>query len=180
MANIRRGSFRGRSSQRRRTGWEDGPGRDTVQTAITASANAIATSALVSLEDGLTVARLRGRLEMWLSAADAVNSGFSGAFGIGIATSDAISVGATAVPTPITEQDWDGWLFWQSFGLFAPIGALTASTSLDGTQLRMDVDSKAMRKFDENMALYAVVEVGEVASATLQWRFDSRLLLFLP
>ena len=47
------------------------------------------------------------------------------------------------------------------------------------SSLRLEVDSKAMRKFPVEMALYAVVEIVEVGTATINFHFDSRVLFKL-
>ena len=175
-----RGVTRARLPQRRGRAWEEAVGRNGVQTPISATGSVIATSVVAALSDGLTIARIRGRLDMWLSAADAVSSGFSGAVGIGVVSSAAATAGAASVPTPLTEQAWDGWMWWQSFGLFAPIAALSSSTPLDGSQLHVEIDTKAMRKIAIDESLVAVIEVVEVTTAVLQWRIDSRMLVLLP
>ena len=51
---------------------------------------------------------------MFLSAATSALDGFNGAFGIGLVTRQALAVGVSAVPTPLDEEDWDGWLYQPS------------------------------------------------------------------
>jgi len=46
--------------------------------------------------------------------------------------------------------------------------------------LRIDLDSKAMRKWLENMALFAMIEVTEVGTVTLGWSLNTRVLVKLP
>ncbi len=128
-----RGVYRGRQSPRRSVGWDFGPGGAAAQTQISATGSVIATSVANVLEDGLTLVRLRGRFHAYLSTASGAQTGFTGAFGIAVVTAAAAAAGAASVPTPITEQDWDGWLYWQSIGIFSAIGPLTgAATELAG------------------------------------------------
>ena len=185
---ISRGLRRGRTtrSSRRRTSWEVGPG-GTTPTVITASGNAFLGSAVTPLADGLTVARIRGQLMLYLSTATTILDGFAGAFGIGKTTTQAVTAGAGSVPTPIDEQDWDGWLFHQYFALKAPVVVGGGGVQTTGGEilavsaaLRMDVDTKAMRKLNQEDAIYAMIQVTEVGTAQMNVAFDSRMLVFLP
>jgi len=146
-------------------------------TALSATANQFVGSAINPLTDGLTVVRLRGRFSIYLTLATAVGDGFQGAFGIGLATAAAVAVGATAVPTPITEQQWDGWLYWTPISVH---GAVVSSTAL-GNETKMDfeVDTKAMRKLTTEDALYSMIQVTEIGTATAEVFFDSRVLIKL-
>ena len=182
-----RGSFRGRSPvrQRRRTGWTVGPGGAT-EANITASSVTILGSGIVTTLDGHTIARIRGEFMAYLISATAVNDGFGCALGIGLVTEDAFDVGATAVPDPLTEMEWDGWMYHRLFAIRAP-GVIVGAASEDAdnvmattSAIRFEVDTKAMRKFEERMALIAVLEVVENGTAVMQVNFNSRMLLFLP
>jgi len=168
-------------SQRRKTGWGLGPGQSAVTT-ITATGSTILGAGSVSTADGQTVVRLRGELLLWLSLAAAAVDGFSGAFGIGIVQNPAFTAGIASVPTPVTEAADENWLYHRFFAcktaeLFAT-GAEPAGRMLPAF-LRLEVDSKAMRKFDAGVTLYAAVEVTEVGTATMQVHFDSRVLVKL-
>jgi hypothetical protein len=115
-------------------------------------------------------------LDLLLSAATSALDGFTGAFGIGIATAAATAIGITAVPTPITEQEWDGWIFWHAFSVRAP-------AAFDGTMAAIfrsvEIDSKAMRKLREEDSIYAAVEVIEQGTSALNVGLDTRILLKL-
>ena len=183
----RRDFHRGRQSPRRRTGWEEGPGQSAPQTAITGTVAAIAASIAAATVDGLTIARIRARLQMYLSTTNAALEGFHGAFGIGVVTTAALTAGAASIPTPITEQSWDGWMYWRSLNVTSGPIFLdgTAASEGDGIagvvgSIDVDVDVKAMRKLTVDEAIFAVVEVTEIGTAVMQWHFDSRVLLFLP
>ena len=161
-------------AQRRRRGWETGPGDATFQSTLSASGVALTSGASV-LVDGLTIARIRGVLTLQLLTGG-VADGFSGAFGIGICTDAAFAIGATAVPTPVTELAWDGWMYWTTFGLRAAGSTVTWAGQND----RIVVDTKAMRKISSDMTVFAAIEVTEIGTASLAWHFDSRLLALLP
>ncbi len=163
-----------RVPNRRRTGWEEGPGVLTSQ-AFTTSTSAILGSGQANLDDGVTVVRLRGFVELTLSAGGALD-GFAGAIGIGIVSTPAFDIGITAVPTPITEIEWEGWMWHQLFSLHSP-GAFSATST--GSVLRLPIDSKAMRKFDSQETILAVMEVTETGTTAMTVRLGTRLLLKL-
>jgi len=153
---------------------------------ITATSTTFLGSAVTPTQDGLTAIRIRGQLLFTLTVSAAVNEGFAGAFGIGLATLAAVTVGATAVPTPRIEADWDGWLYHQFFALRSG-GAIDGSVSGDhditnaaSAVLRIDVDTKAMRKLREEDSIYAIVDVVESGTCQMSADFDSRMLLKLP
>ena len=155
------------------------------QSQISSSNSVLVSSALVSLQDGLTVVRQRGMLTAWIVSATGAGDGFSGAFGIGVATADAIAAGAASVPTPITEQDWDGWMYWHAISVKSA-GVIDGTAANDGDSInaivaaqRLEIDIKAMRKLDENQALYGALEVTEVGTSILHWQMDSRVLFKL-
>ena len=173
-----RGSFRGQS-QRRRTSWELGPGNCTPQV-FTSAGPAIIGAGIGLTLDGITLARIRGRFSFVITAASAAGDGFCGAFGIGLCKAPAFAVGVTAVPTPITEQASDDWLFWMPLQVFA--GDKTAGdVNWESAHQEFEVDTKAMRKLTIEDIVYAVVEVEtEEGTATGEARFDSRSLVMLP
>ena len=169
-------------SQRRKTGWVDGPGQTAAQTAISATGALLFASGISPTEDNFTLARLRGRLKLFLSAGTTVLSGFAGAFGIGIVNQPAFAIGVTAVPTPTTERSWDGWIYWTPFSLkvLNPITSVDGQFSGEGMVLDIEVDTKAMRKLTSESLIYAALEVEEVGAAVLQSQFDSRMLWMAP
>ena len=177
MADRSRGLSR---VPRRRKGWEEGPGQLASQVALAATGSQIVVSGAQLVGDGNTLLRLRGALTMQLSVATGVFEGFVGAFGVGIVQAAAFAVGVTAVPTPIDEQDWDGWLFWMPFMVASITATLTDGANAGSVILRMPIDSRAMRKLDLDDVIYGVLQVQEIGAASLQWHFDSRVLLALP
>ena len=180
---LRRGSPRGAAriaSPRRLVAWDEGVG-GTATLAISTTTPAFLGSAvtLVAGVSKVTVVRFRGMADFLQTAADAGNSGFAGAIGIGIASLAAVTAGIASVPTPITEADSASWL-WHSF---FNVHGVTASPTWgnDGSgYLRMEIDSKAMRKVTTEDAIYAAVEAGtETGTATMQVRLNTRMLVKL-
>jgi len=129
--------------------------------------------------------RTRGELLLYLKSAAAASNGFTGAFGIGLTTSQAFAIGVTAMPGPITDIDWDGWLYHRVFTMFSgDVIASVASTDSDivnanSAVLKLEVDSKAMRKQLEGMTEFCMLETIEAGTGTMQWIFNSRTLLAL-
>ncbi len=178
MTSFRRGSSRVHpTSNRRKTAWADGPGGTTTR-AISAPGASFVGAAVQPLAEGLTVARIRGRLDWYLTLATAASDGFQGAFGIGIATVAAVTAGVASVPTPITEQSSENWLYWTPLSAH---GAVVSSTALgEETKQSIEIDTKAMRKFPSELSVYAILELVESGTATADLHFDSRMLFFLP
>ena len=178
MATSRGGRHQVRS-QRRRTSWELGPGGGG-EVAITAVGSQFIDQVISPTIDGLTLARLRGRMSCFLTAATAAGDGFTGAWGIGVATAAAVAAGIGSVPTPFTEQAWDGWIYWSPIQVY--VGDRTAGDSMYDVASQVEVvDTKAMRKLNIEDAIYAAVEIEvEEGTAVAELRFDSRTLMFLP
>jgi len=122
--------------------------------------------------------RTRGLLDVFLDGVPTADGdGYFGAFAIGIVTDPAIAIGITAVPTPITEQSWDGWLYHT----FISVHTMDVTFgNMGAAHHRIEVDSKAMRKFPVEMTMFAVLEVVEIGTATLNAFWDSRVLFKLP
>jgi len=167
-----RRTFRG-TSQRRRTGWEEGPGTQNILN-IATNTVAILGNTQAATEDGNTVVRIRGYVELVLNQVSTTLDGFRGAIGIGIASVPAIAIGVTAVPTPVTEIEWEGWLWHQFFSLHGVVPSVTVER-----RLAFQIDSKAMRKIDTEEAIYAVIEATETGAANMSVVLGTRLLLKL-
>ena len=179
---ARRGSFpRGRfqSPARRQTTWAVGPG-GTTNTPISADSAAFVGAGIISLTDGQTIVRLRGQLAISISTATAVLDGFRGAFGIGVVSLPAFTAGIASVPTPLTEQDDDNWLYHQYFSVIAGSSAGETWANSGSASFRTEVDSKAMRKLGIDKVIYSAIEVVETGTSDLDVSFDSRVLVKLP
>ena len=182
MASRVVGRQRGfRQGPRRQTSWETGPGDNTLVTQITSAGSSFVGSAITPTIPGLTIVRLRGGAQFFLSASDSALGGFGGAFGIGIATLAAVTAGAASVPTPLTEQDWNGWIYWTPITVRQITATTADGANSSGIYMRLEVDTKAMRKMKEEDAMYAMIQVSnETGVSVLQASFDSRVLAMLP
>ena len=169
---------------RRLTSWDVGPGNTTV-VPLTASGKTLF-AGVSPVRDGLTLIRLRGQLSAALTSSSITQGGYNCALGVGIVTVNAFNVGTTAVPGPLTDEAWDGWLWHQYFRLTSS-GTIAGGASTDEdlagvltTSFRTEVDSKAMRKVNNEEIIIAVLEVVEVGVATAFVQFISCTLLKLP
>jgi len=170
-----------RLAAKRGTDWGFGPGGNVI-TQITSTSAVFLGSALGLVAGQLmTVIRIRGSLLVYLSTAASINDGYLGAFGIGMASTDAIASGIAAVPSPLTDMDSETWLYHRfiqakAVGPFASAAEGEDSINAVSAAQRIEVDSKAMRKMDDNVLLFAAIDVTEVGTATLNVAFDSRAL----
>ena len=189
MARQLRGFGRrsGSSSTRRRTGWSIGPGQvDGAAITFTASAKGLIGAGAASVADGQTVVRIRGEFLAYLTGVTAVNDGYLCALGIGIASEDAfMDIGVTALMDPISDVDWDGWLYHRYFSIHAT-STLTgvAAEDLDfanvvAAAVRFEIDTKAMRKIPEGDVLYMILQVVLDGGATLLVHGATRALVML-
>ncbi len=83
-----------------------------------------------------------------------------GAFGVAVVSDQAVAVGVTAVPTPITDMDSDLWLVHQL--MYSEFFLNTAVGFDAGGMVPVEVDSKAMRKVELGQD---VILVGEFSAA---------------
>ena len=170
--------FRRTGSTRRLTSWIIGPfGTQSVGS----NTKSLVSTSLLGIEDGRTIVRIRGEVNVALTAAGAAVDGYDRVgLGMAVVTEQAISVGITAVPGPLTDINWDGWM-WHWTGGFLSNTAFTLPSNEGPGSARIVIDSKAMRKFGEEMALVAVLEtLGEVSAATLRTTWNTRVLEKLP
>ena len=186
---VRRSSLIHQSRSRRKTSWGAGPRTlgavGGAQAAISTTSAVLATTGVVLLGDGNTLVRTRGELTAWLTSVNAASTGFSCAFGIGIVRSPAFVAGVGSCPTPMAEESSELWLYHRYFMLTAgaAIGAAVAAdndfVNVVTAGVRFEVDSKAMRKLDEDDTIYACLEVQLTGTAVMNWAFNSRTLFKL-
>ncbi len=185
MAHTSRGSFRRLPARsRRQSSWALGPGGTTIQ-AFSSTTDLLVGSGAVVNFDGLTLIRLRGRLFIQIETATSGGAGFTGAFGIAIATAEAFAAGAGSLRTPLGDQSWDGWFYHTYFQVVASSAIIVSNAADEGLQggmrfLSLEVDSKAMRKLKIQDTVYAMLSVVETGTATAHIAFDSRTLIKLP
>ena len=174
----RRGFPRVRS-QRRLTSWGLGPG-DSSPEPITGSGKSVLGLGAGAVVDGLTVVRLRGSVQAYIDSFNAAGSGFHCAMGVCVANGDAFATGVAALPDPLADASWDGWMYHRFFDVHAITSTISDGVNGYTIQQEFEVDSKAMRKLPASDVLCAVIDVVEIGTATMDVFFDSRILLKLP
>ena len=178
MARPGSSRFRRTSGPSRQSTWDDGP--EALETGISANGSAIFSTGFQAALPGLTIVRLRGVFSMWLTSAGSAFDGFGRvAIGFGVVSENAAGIGITAVPLPIDDISWDGWLY------HADLGTITTDNTspvLRGPlpSQRHIVDSKAMRKFKESDVLVGVLQANsEMGAAAFSFTSNSRVLVKL-
>jgi len=176
MARPRRSGFRTSVGPRRLTQWSEG-----VQGVNdhTASDTKTLFASAIAFGEPLTIIRMRGELSGFMTVAGTAGDGFREmAVGIGIVSTDAVSVGVTAIPGPLGPDMGWSWIYHRLFSM------QNSSTGADGAtgsgSFRFEIDSKAMRKVGPNETLVAVSQVTtETGTAGARLTLDTRLLVKL-
>ena len=168
-------------SPRRLTSWGVGP--QAVRTAVSSIGKTLWTTGVILGIPAGTLVRTRGEVGMSLSLATNAGDGFNGAVGIGIVTTDAFDIGVTAVPGPFSDPDWEGWLwhsYWSLRGVAAQSLGQDVARNAVGGELKIPIDSKAMRKWSENETMIGVLEAAvETGVSNMNFVADTRLLVKL-
>ena len=169
-----------RSSPRRRVGWNEGPGGfNEIPITVTTSSVSILGLGQTLLADGFTLVRTRGLIQLALTANTAAGDGFQGAFGICVVFAESFGVGVTAIPDPVTDMNWDGWL-WHSFFSLIQGSVFSAQVSAGSGNKTLEIDSKAMRKLRASDTIVLVGEFIETGTAVMIVSGTTRILLKLP
>jgi len=149
---ARRPFVRTRSS-RKGTDWS-GSTPVTGFTAVAASTSSLL-QIFTPIVGGETVIRIRGLLSVKTDQIAAAENQV-GAYGICVVSEPAATVGITAVPTPMADNAWDGWMYHQYFAQAFQFSSAVGWRANLAEQVQ--IDCKAMRKVSENDRLVFVVE----------------------
>ncbi len=171
-------------TRRRTTTWSDGPKSTLTGQVLASTGKSIwATGFAVAAGTSLTLVRTRGEILLQLDLATAAGDGFLGAIGLGIVSGDAFGIGSTAMPGPFSDPGWPGW-WWHQYFSVRGVAAQSAGADVArnaNSDLRIDIDSKAMRIVKENESMFGMVEIGaELGTASLTYLGQTRVLLKLP
>ena len=158
-------------STRRQTAWELSP--FLTSTSLTAEGQTVSTGVSI-LADGLTLIRIRGILALTCTSVSAVTSHMVGSIGFAVATENAFGVGVSALPNPSDDPEWDGWIYHHYFD----VGYIAAQGS---GAVRLEIDSKSMRKIPESNVLYATIDIqDEIGTVAVTAALETRSLYKLP
>ena len=145
-------------------------------TMVAANTAVIATSlgaAVLALRP-FTIIRTRGVLHL-RSDQRIASEDYSAIYGNCVVSDQAVAIGVTAVPTPVTENDSDLWYVNEpicgalSFG--SDIGVM-----IDGTRMDRTFDSKAMRKVEDGQDSISVMETSGGSSGAVALVFRRILI----
>ncbi len=112
-------------------------------------------AATLSPESPATVVRSRFLLSV-ISDQTVATEAQVGAFGIGFVNIVAGALGVTGIPGPATDCAWDGWFVWQPIAQQLVVATAVGVEGQFATNYT--IDSKAMRKFGEDMSLAMMIE----------------------
>ncbi len=107
-----------------------------------------------------TVIRTRGMLEVG-SDQEAADEAQLGAYGACVVSDQAVAIGITAVPTPITDSDSDLWFAYQMAMTSFKFGDATGFANVGKS---FEIESKGMRKVEEGQDMIEVIENSSVGS----------------
>ena len=167
MANRRGRSFT--RTKRRLTDWMRATTDFSALGSVASGAQLVASSVSVA-EGGIgvigTIVRIRGCIHLELATETAAATLQEVGIGIALVDDRALAVSTSAgagLPQPIDDEDFEDWMWWWCGYLGnGPALAATVSPISDGTGRRVAmelvVDSKAMRKWDENQTLVWIVQ----------------------
>ncbi len=148
-----------------------------VQSALSAASTAVIQLSLSAEELALrpfTVVRTRGVLFV-RSDQQAATETYQAAVGDCVVSEQALAIGVTAVPTPMTDRGSDLWyLFEEVAGIFT-FGS--AVGFIEGGRTKY-FDSRAMRKVEDGQDLIRVVETSSLSSGVFAYT-AGRLLIKL-
>ena len=171
MARVTRGRTLVRAPKRRMF-WTGVTGQATLATGTSTSQSAVSEAEMEGVPNP-TLIRVRGSIIMHPQAIGAAEATVVMGVGLIIQDAKAVTAGVSAQPVPVLDIGSD-WLYHQ----LVPLDVQSAITVEDSiTQnVRIEVDNKAMRKFDLNQALQFVIENHDLnstmtVSVTFAFRF---------
>jgi len=177
MGRLR--GFPARTQTNKRTvTWDLGPNQ-LIQPMATAVKRLWTNGIVLTNEAQVTIVRMRGWAQVQLNLATAAGDGMIGAVGIGIVSANAFAAGIASVPGPDADAEWDGWLWHQYFHIRG-VTAQSAGENIArnaNADLRIEIDSKAMRKLKSNEVLFGMWETSvETGTASIGVEADVRVL----
>ena len=148
---------------RRPTFWEGGRFNLSIPTASAVGTTLVPESTLENVPEP-TLVRIRGSILCTMLSAAAVPNAVFLTLGIKLATATAVAASSFELPGTDIGSDW---IWWQKVPLVLITGGSVASPNGDGltSNVRVDVDSKAMRKVKQNEVLILVAE-NQVSEST--------------
>ena len=156
---------------RRETLWLGG---SFVRSTLVGAASALVTSlnAAALAQRPFTIVRTRGFLH-YRSDQEVASENYSGSYGAAVVSDQAVAIGVTAIPTPVTDSESDLWHLYEAFGKRFALGSGVAFTDVGD---RIEIDSKAMRKVEEGQDIVDVVEGSGLSTGIIVLSFNRTLI----
>ena len=133
-------------------------------TAATISTDTTISGGSLAFNEAGTVLRCRGYVQGFFDSTKQVGDDILLTFGLGIVSTDAFAVGASAFPDPSGEPEYP-WLWWGQMSLFASIAA--GNEAWGTSAQRLEVDTRAMRKVKPRESLAWICESTSASGAPL-------------
>ena len=109
-----------------------------------------------------TILRIRGNCWAAMDATKQIGDLMTITWALGIVSTDAATLGSTALPDPSTEPEYP-WLWWRQMHLWAQ---LASGNEAWGTSAQLlEIDSKAMRRVAPGQSLVWFTQTGSVTGA---------------
>ena len=162
-------------TQKRRKSWSATP---SIQLSFTGNATVLG-GALSFGESGVTIMRMMGEYGLSLSAAPTAVDQILIAVGLGVISTDAFNLGATAVPDPAGEPEYP-WLYWAQHSFEFSTASLDPNAAI--ANLRHSFDVKSMRKMGAGQSLAWIAQyVNVIGNPSVRLHIgQTRMLLALP
>ena len=135
-------------------------------TVVNLSADAIAIGPFFSAVESRTILRIRGSLTVGPDPNGTLANDDRAriSIGVGVVSTDAAFLGATAMPDPDAETSFVWLWYWSSVLIFGSTFTQEMLTA-GGSFIRVDVDSKGMRKIKSGQSLVYVVQYVDITGA---------------
>ena len=157
---FRRTVVRGGRSSKRESQWLDIAFVATTLTTPGGTITNSASAAVLALRP-FTIIRVHMEIFVISDQAAAIEQQ-AGAYGLAVVSDQALAIGITAVPTPVTDMGSDLWFLHQIY--FVNSSSLT-DRSMPGQ--KYSIDSKAMRKVNDDQDIAFVAETSAVAAGAI-------------
>ncbi len=156
----------------RKTFWFSGLAiQDQITAASTAVLQASLNAAALALRP-FTIVRTRGYVAIGSDQVGATEDQTL-SYGHIVVSDQAVAIGVTALPTPVTDSQSDWFVYEALVGRF---NFVTASGFEQAAITIKEIDSKAMRKVEEGQDLISVVETSALSSGLLVTAFFRTLI----
>ena len=118
----------------------------------------------VSFAAPATLMRFRSGIQASFDETKQAGDEMNIAFGLGIFSTDAVTLGSTALPDPASEPEYP-WIWWGEIFLESFVAA--AAEAWGFPQQKLMVDSKAMRKVKPGQSIAWVIQTSNASGAPL-------------